>query len=367
MTPFRNARNLAPIGLTLSAALGLSACHPEEARTEKPATVARVTRARLAEYGPTVRLTGEIQAEVQSDLSFRVGGRVTERLVDVGDHVTAGQVLARLDPQQQQATLTAAAATVAAAEATLGQRKANFERQQALIGQGYTTQRQHDQAEEAYRTAQASLETAEAQLGFARDQLSDTVLQSAVAGVITARAIEAGQVVQTAQTAFSIAQDGPRNAVFSVYETSLPSRAPSDPDIDLALVSDPTVKAKGILREVSPTVDTSSGTVRVKFRVEHPPAEMTLGAPVTGKARFNRRQYVTLPWSALFSDSGRPAVWTVDPDTKAVSPRAITIESYDTGRIIVSDGLRPGDLVVIGGTQFLRRHQTVALANGATP
>ena len=231
--PISTIRRLAPFGLAVSTVLGLSACRPEEAQSDPPVTTVQVAKAELSDYAPMVRLTGEIQAQVQSDLSFRVGGRVTERLVNIGDHVMTGQVLARLDPRQQQATLTAAEATVAAAEATLRQRRSNFERQEALIAQGYTTQRLHGQAEEAYRTAQASLETARAQLGFARDQLSDTVLKTAVAGVITARDIEVGQVVQTAQTAFSIAQDGQRDAVFSVYETSLSGQKPTDPNIDL--------------------------------------------------------------------------------------------------------------------------------------
>ena len=123
-------------------------------------------------------------------------------LVNVGDHVTADQVLARLDPQQQQATVTAAEAAVQAAEAVLRQATSTYERQKALLAQGFTTKREHDQAEEAYRTAQASLDAAQAQLGTARDQLSDTVLRAGVPGVITARNAETGQVVQAAQTRF---------------------------------------------------------------------------------------------------------------------------------------------------------------------
>ena len=170
-------------------------------------------------YAPTVRLTGEVRAQVESDLSFRVGGRITERMVNVGDHVTADQVLARLDPQQQQATVTAADAAVQSAEAVLRQATSSYERQKALLAQGYTTKREHDQAQEAFRTAQAALDTARAQFGTARDHLSDTVLRAGAPGVITARNAEAGQVVQVAQTVFSIAQDGPRDAVFNVYES----------------------------------------------------------------------------------------------------------------------------------------------------
>ena len=298
----------------VAVALGLAACEQETNRSENPPTVVQVETVALTDYAPTVRLTGEIRAEVESDLSFRVSGRIIERTVDVGDHVTADQVLARLDPEQQQATVTAAEATVQAAEAVLRQATSTYERQKALLAQGFTTIREHDQAEEAYRTAQASLDAAQAQLGTARDQLSYTVLRAGVPGVITARNAETGQVVQVAQSVFSIAQDGPRDAVFHVYE-SIFTREPGEPAIELTLVSDPAVKASGTVREVSPTVDASSGTVRVKVGIENPPAAMTLGAAVIGEGRFQPCKLVVIPWSAVSSESGQPAVWTVDPET----------------------------------------------------
>ena len=292
-----------------------------------------------------MRLTGEVRAQVESDLSFRVGGRITERLVNVGDHVTADQVLARLDPQQQQATVTAAEAAVQSAEAVLRQATSTYERQKALLAQGYTTKREHDQAQEAFRTAQAALDTARAQFGTARDHLSDTVLRAGAPGVITARKAEAGQVVQVAQTVFSIAQDGPRDAVFNVYE-SIFTRELANPAIALTLVSDPAVMAKGTVREISPTVDRATGTVRVKVAIEHPPAAMTLGAAVVGEGRFQPRKLVMVPWSALSSGNGQPAVWIVDPRTKTVSLRPITVEGYETGKIVVREGLQPGEIVV---------------------
>jgi RND family efflux transporter MFP subunit len=272
--------------------------------------------------------------------------------------------LARLDPQQQEATVTAAEAAVRAAEAVLREATSTYQRQKALLVQGFTTTRDHDRAEEAYRTAQATLETARAQLGTARDHLSDTVLRAGVPGVITARKAEVGQVVQAGQTVFSVAQDGPRDAVFNVYE-SIFTHTLADPAVALALVADPAVKAKGTVREVSPTVDPSNGTVRVKVGIEHPPAAMTLGASVVGEGRFQPHRLVVVPWSALSSDNGRPAVWTVDPKTRTVSLKPIVIESYDVGQIVIRAGLQPGEVVVTGGAQFLRPRQVVAFAQGA--
>lgn len=343
---------------------GLAACQEQTSGPENPPTAVQVEAAALVDYAPAIRLTGEIRARVESDLSFRVAGRITERLVNVGDHVTADQVLARLDPQQQQATVTSAEAAVASAEAVLRQATSSYERQKALLARGFTTQREHDQAEETYRTAQASRADARARLGTARDHLSDTVLRAGVPGVITARNAEMGQVVQTAQTVFSIAQDGPRDAVFNVNE-SIFTHELADPAIALTLVSDPAVTATGAVREISPTVDRATGTVRAKVGLARSPAAMTLGAAVIGEGRLEPRKLVAVPWSALSSGSGQPAVWTVDPQTKAVLLKPITIEGYETGKVFVGEGLRPGEIVATGGAQFLRPNQVVAVAKGA--
>ncbi|WP_236841802.1 efflux RND transporter periplasmic adaptor subunit [Bosea sp. PAMC 26642] len=350
--------------MAMLAVSGLAACQDETSGPENPPTAVQVEAATLADYAPTIRLTGEIRPRVESDLSFRVGGRITERLVNVGDHVAADQVLARLDPQQQRATVTAAEAAVLSAEAVLRQATSSYERQKALLARGFTTQREHDQAQEAYRTADATLVDARAQLGTARDRLSDTVLQAGVAGVITARNAETGQVMQAAQTVFSIAQDGPRDAVFNVNE-SIFTREPADPAIALSLVSDPAITATGAVREVSPTVDRLTGTVRVKVGLAQSPAAMTLGASVIGEGRMQSHKLVVVPWSALSSGSGQPAVWTVDPLTNAVLLKPITVEGYETGKVFMREGLQPGEMVATGGAQFLRPGQVVAVAKGA--
>ena len=348
----------------MAVAFALAACTPETKRSENLPTVVQVETVTLSEYARTVRLTGDIRAQVESDLSFRVGGRIIERTVEVGDHVTADQVLARLDPEQQQATVTAAEAGVQAAQAVLREATSTYQRQKALLAEGFTTKRDHDAAEEGYRMAEASLDAARAQLGTARDQLSYTVLRAGVSGVITARNAETGQVVQIAQSVFAIAEDGPRDAVFQVYE-SIFTDEPGEPAIELSLVSDPAVKARGTVREVSPTVQQSSGTVRVKVGIEQSPAAMTLGASVVGEGRFQASRLAVIPWSAVSSHGGNPTVWTVDPQTKTVSPKPITIEAYETGKVVVREGLRPGDVIVTAGTQFLRPRQVVTFIEGA--
>ncbi len=330
----------------------------EETNVPKQPLAVGVVLAQVSAYAPEIVLTGEVAARVTSDLSFRVSGRIDERKVDVADRVAAGQVLATIDPQEQRANLDAARAGVQAAEAQLRQASSTFERQKALIRQGYTTRREYDAAEEAFRSAQGALDVARAQLGTAEDQLAQTVLKPGIAGVITARHVEAGQVVQAAQPVFTLAQDGPRDAVFNVFEALLAAE-PAGNTIELALVSDPRVTATARVSEVSPTVDPSAGTVRVKFEIIDPPQAMTLGAPVVGTGRLEPKPGVTLPWSALSSAEKGAAVWVVDPASKTVSLKPIKVAAYGVGTFLVRAGIEPGETIVTRGQQLLRPGQIV--------
>ena len=341
----------------LSVAL-LTGCNKEEAKPAQLLPVkARVVK--LATYQPEVTLTGEIAARVQSDLSFRISGQVVEWNVDVGAHVKASDELARLDSKVEEADVAAATAAVQAAEARLRQVTSVFERQKDLLAQRFTTQREYDQAEQAQRSAQAQLDGAHAQLATARDQLAQTVLRAPSSGVITARHIEVGQVVQTSQSAFTLAQDGPRDAVVNVQETLL-AGGPYD-GLEIVLVDEPKIKARGEIREISPVVNATGG-VRVKIGVAEAPPEMALGAAVRLIAHAQPREMAILPWSALYADGLRPAVWVVDPQSGAVALRPIEIEAYENSDIVIRDGIQPGELVVTAGGQRLRPAQQVAFA-----
>jgi RND family efflux transporter MFP subunit len=314
-----------------------------------------VTRASRA---ASVTLTGEVKARVQSDLAFRFSGRIASRAVDVGDHVDAGQVLATLETTEQLADVSAATAGVEAADAKLRQASAAFERQKTLLSNGYTTQTIYDNANQALLTARASLDSAKANLGTAQEQLSYTVLRADAAGIVTARSAEAGQVVDAAQPIFTIAIDGGRDAVFDVYEALL-VRQPADDRIAVTLLSNPSIGTTGRVRQVGPAIDAASGTVKVKVALDDPPQQMGLGAPVAGVGQFQPRDVVVLPWTAFFTQGGKPSVWVVDPRSKAVSARSVIVEGYRSGEILLRDGLKPGDVVVTAGTQLMRPGQIV--------
>ncbi|WP_420133264.1 efflux RND transporter periplasmic adaptor subunit [Rhodopseudomonas sp.] len=344
--------------LLVPVVLSLAGCGGEKSQPARQLTLVKTEVARLQPWQTVIRLTGDVQARVSTELSFRVSGRVTERLVDVGAHVNAGDVLARIDPTEQQADLAGSQAAVAAAEAQLRVATANFERQKSLIDKGFTTRVAYDQAQEALRTAEGSLETAKAQLGNSTDALSYTDLRASASGIITARNIEVGQVAQAAQSAYTLAEDGARDAVVDVYEsiflTPWEGRAAK-----LTLLSDPSVTAMATPREISPTVDPKSGAVRVKLSIADPPAAMTLGSVVVAEGRSKPVQRIVVPWSALTSDAKGPAVWVVDPQSHAVSLRSVVVQTYETNSVVVTSGLAPGDRLVTEGGKLLRPAQVV--------
>ncbi|MFG1428853.1 efflux RND transporter periplasmic adaptor subunit [Roseixanthobacter glucoisosaccharinicivorans] len=345
--------------------LFLAACGESSTPPPKSPTLVQVQAATLSSLASETTLTGQVSARVQSELAFRIAGRIAKRTVDVGDHVEAGQVLAALERTQQLSDVSAAKAGVAAAEASLREAAATYERQRVLLAQGFTTQPSYDRAKQALDGARAGLESAKAGLGTAEDALANIELRADAPGIITARNAEVGQFAAVGQPIYSVARDGPRDAVFDVFETLIGTSPQPDRVVEIRLLSDPSVRAIGKVREVSPTVDAANGTVRVKVGLDGSAAAMGLGAPVSGTGRFAPRDTIVLPWTAFFTAAGKPAVWVVDPQRKTVSLRQVEVQSYGTGELLLNKGLSVGDLVVTRGGQVLRPGQFVAVRNEA--
>jgi RND family efflux transporter MFP subunit len=175
--------------------------------------------------------------------------------------------------------------------------------------------------------------------------------------VITARDLEVGQVVQSAQSVYTLAQDGDRDAVFYVPESIFGDAESSR--VSLTLVSDPDVTAVGTVREISPVVDPKSLTVRVKVAIQNPPAAMALGSAIAGTAGTKTATEITVPWTALMATGSKPAVWIVDPKTKTASLKPVTIGAYEAGSVLIKQGLEPGDRVVVDGGKLLSSGQPV--------
>ena len=341
----------------------LAACRNEPA-PQAPLTRVKAVTAEIVDFTPSITLTGVIEARTRTDLSFRINGKISERIANVGDHVVTGQVLAKLDPDEQQEEVVSAKASVASAEALVRQTSVAFDRQKELLTRGNTTRRDHDQAEADMRAAEAQLKQAQSDLKLAEDQLSYTELRADADGIITRQSAEVGQVVAQAQPIFTLARDGARDAVFNVHEWAL-NNATTDKDLAIALVSNPEVRTVGDVREVAPAFNPESETVRVKVGLRQTPDAMSLGALVNGTAPMTTQKVVLLPWGALFDIAGKPAVWVIDPGSTTVSLKPIVLSRFAKDRIVVADGLQAGEVVVSAGVQLLRPGQKVEIAGAA--
>ena len=332
-----------------------------------PAPQVRPVRAVTVERqadGETVSLTGHIRAKDEVSLAFRLDQRMIERLVNVGDVVKEGQVVAKLDPQIQQNSLNTAQANLASLEAVMTQARLTFGRQEHLVKNGWTSVAKFDEAKQKLATTQGQIDAAQAQLRTAQEQLSYTVLHADGPGVVTAVGAQPGEVVSAGKMIVQVARQGPRDAVFDVPE-QLIRNGPRDPLVQIALTNDPSVRATGRIREVSPQADATTRTWRVKVGIIDPPESMQLGSTVTGSIKLAVPPGLELPASALTEANGQPAVWVVDPHSHTVSLREVDVSRYDPGSVVISKGLENGEVVVTAGVQVLHPGQQVRLLGAA--
>jgi multidrug efflux system membrane fusion protein len=328
-----------------------------------------------------VTYPGTVQARVQASLGFRVGGQVTERLVDIGDRVVAGQALARLDPVDSRLNVEASGQLVRAAEAEAVNARADYSRYQR-IGPSSPAwlPSEFDKRQSALDGAEARLAQAQRQFAMARDQLGYTTLIADAPGVITDLKLEVGQVVAAGQTVLSLAHTAETEIVVDVPENRLPDvRAARS--VTIRLWSRPDVELKGRVREIGALADPVSRTFAVKVTVVDAPAgggrgtpdplgASTLGLGMTAAVRFGRdsgTMIARLRASAVVSDDGVPSVWVLDPAThRAVAHRVQVSAWLGDGEVAVSGGIEAGAQVVTAGAAQLDATTPVAAWVGAT-
>jgi membrane fusion protein, multidrug efflux system len=363
LTSSRSSRpSRRPSRLLLAAApalvLMLCGCKRELAQDAPPPRPVRTVVVEKGGLGQSIVLTGEIQAEKEVALAFRIGGRIIERLVDAGDRVKPDQTVAKLDPQNELNSLRSARAALAAANARLEQDSNHFDRQETLLHQGWTTRANFDQAQQQLRTAQAAVDDAKAQVEIAEDRVSYTELKAGLNGMVTRRAAESGEVVQAGQMVFMVARESGWDAVFDVPAQVLRT-APGDADVIIALTDDPSVTTKGRVRQVDPQADPVTRTFKVRVAVNDPPPAMRLGATVSGRMEVDHGHGISLPASALTATEKNPAVWVVNPESMTVALKPVDILRFDPGTVVLSGGLDGGEIVVTAGVQALHPGQKV--------
>jgi membrane fusion protein, multidrug efflux system len=354
-------RQIMRSALTASALVALlAACHKETDTAEPAARPVRTVTIEKRESGVPLTFTGRIEAEDEVVLAFRISGRLLENNGKLGDRVQAGQLIATLESQNELNSLRQAQAALAAAEGQLTQARSHFERQQTLLGQGWTTRANFEAATQAQQTAQSQVDAAEAQLQAAHDLVSFTELKADAPGTITATGPGAGEVVQAGQMIVRLARKDGRDAVFDV-PAQLIRTASRDSRITVSLTDDRTVTAFGRVREVAAQANPVTRTFEVKVGLTDPPPAMRLGATVVGRLEADDGPVIEIPASALTKANQRPAVWIVDSKSQTVSIRNVDVLRFDEARVVVSQGLDTGEIVVTAGVQALHPGQKIRL------
>lgn len=355
----RRERLLSLTALALAGAL-LSACSGEAAPDEaaRPVLVTRPT----ASTHTATAFAGEVRAREESPLSFRVGGKLVERKVNVGDHVRQGQVLAVLDPGDLQAQARAAQAQLIAAEAELGRARADQVRFDKLAKDQLVSRSTLDAQNAAAQAAQGQVNAARANLEVARNQAAYSQLRAPHDGVIATRDAESGQVVAAGQTVFSLAADGVREIAFALPEGMIATIKPGQ-SVQVEAWSQPGKRWAGRIREISPAADPASRTYAARVSVEAPAGAIELGQSarvyLAGNMAENGNGALSVPLAALQRGHSRSAVFVIDPKTSTAKLVPIQTGPFGEDRVPVKSGLSPDVWVVAAGGHLLRDGQKV--------
>jgi len=338
----------------------LAGCKPEDLPAES-----RLVRTLVVDpkpIGEDRHAIGEVKPRYESDLSFRVAGKVLSRLVDVGVWVKQGDTLATLDTQDYQNRLRSAEADVSSAEAALVNAQGTEARQAKLLKDGWTPKATYDGALQNLQAAEARLKAAKANLDLTRDQLNYTTLRADFDGVITAVGAEAGQNVNAGQMVVKLARPNDKDGVFNIAETALTEIGTTQIEVLVWPLSNPELAVEGVVRETSPVADPATRTYTVKVTLKNPPSQLRFGMSIGGRLKGQAALAVALPLSALFEENGSPAVWVFDQQSSSLTLKAITPARYEANTVVVASGLAQGDIVVTAGVNTLKVGQKVRLA-----
>ena len=340
-----------PALLLVLAGCGSSAAPPE---TVRPAIVAQPEL-----DGSRIELfPGVVRARYETALGFRIGGKLAERHVEVGQRVAAGEVLAELDPGDADLQVAAMRAQLVAAEADRALAAAERDRHRTMFERQLVSASLYDARKAQFAAAEARVEQLRAQLAVSRNQAGYTALSAGHAGVVTAVSAEVGQVLAAGQPVLSVAREDELEVVISVPERTRTRFAVGD-DAAVELWAQEGTRVPGRLREIAPEADPMTRTYAARIAFDTDDAAAWLGQ--TARVYFLRSggSALSVPLPALHAVDGQPALWVVDPATRTVSLRQVQIGPYGESRVPVLSGLQAGDWVVTAGVHLLREGQPV--------
>ena len=345
----------------------LGACSKQEAAPE-PERAVRTLILQAGTSGQVHEFAGEIRARTETRLSFRVGGKLLGRKVNVGDRVQAGQVLAVLDPQDLVLGQQAAKAGLQAARANRDQLGAELKRFIELQQQGFISAAELERRDLAFKAAQAQLEQARTQSEAQNNQVGYAQLTADAAGVVTAVFVEPGMVVGAGTPVLQLAHEGPRDVVFSVPEDQLGrlrEGAALAGGLTVRLWSDVKPGAQAAaearplsLREVAAATDPVTRTFLIKADAGKLDARIGQTASVL-LASPRVAQAIKLPLSAVLQTQGQTSVWVLDAASMTVKQQPVQVGGADGNEVLVAAGLQPGQEVVVAGVHVLKAGQKV--------
>src|SRR6202795_702972 len=342
-------------------AVSLAGCNDTVAEKATPSRPVLVATVHYEAESPERSFVGTIKPRIETDMGFRVPGKVAKRLVEVGQTVDVGQPLATLDEIDLKLQAEQADAELHAATGVLAQAAAAETRAKELRAKGWATDAQMDQARATADEARARLNRAQRSVELTNNSLSYATIAADTRGVVTATLIDAGQVVASGQTAIRVARFEEKEAVVAIPETLL-GRA-KDGVASVTLWSEPDKKYAAKLREVAPSADPATRTYLAKFSLPDAGDKVSLGMTATLTLSDPKTERVArVPLSALFSEGGDPSLYIVD-DKGEVVLKPVAVKSYETNNVVIGGGVDEGAKVVALGVQKLDPTQKVRVVS----
>lgn len=325
---------------------------------QEPPMVRLVTAARV--NGSERGFTGTVGARVESNLGFRVAGKIVERLVNVGEQVKSGQPLMRIDETDLRLAVAAKRNAVAAARAVVVQTDADERRYANLVNDGWTSKQRYEQAKAASDTAKAQLAAAEAEASVAENQATYSVLVADADGTVTQTLGEPGQVVAAGQAVVRLAQSGPREAVVALPETTRPAIGSL---AEASLYGSDGRRFTAHLRQLSDSADPQTRTYEARYVLDGDAAAAPLGATVTIRlASQDHQPEVQVPLGAVLDDGRTTGVWVFDSTTSTVRLQPVKLLRVTSETAVIS-GSKSSDQIVSLGAHLLHEGARVRTAS----
>jgi len=353
------ARPFLPLMAALSAVLCLAACSKDPVATEDVRPVRTLTvspRSTIA----AVDFAGEVRPRVETRAGFQVAGRMTQRLVEVGQLVRQGQPLATIDPQDYRLVAEASEAARTSAQVDRDQQRADYKRFEDLQAKGFISQAELDRRKASLDAAEARHAQAVANARVTGNQTGYATLRAPHDAVVTAIDAEVGQVVAAGQSVVRLAQTGEKEVLIGIPEQQLAAlKGANEISVRLWAGGAP---IKGTLRELSPVADPATRTFPARIGLVNPPATAALGMTATVSFAIPLPQpVISVPLQALVVESGATHTWRYDAATNTVHRTRVSIGNVTGNEVVVTEGLKAGDVVVTAGAHQLKEGQKVKL------